>query len=652
MLENIVKRIVKSGFYKLTGKMLTTMEDERLIYYSDKELTNTLNSYNAKKIAIYFDASTDIELLKELHNNFEIVGYYCSYLELVNTEVNGIKVQLLPLNQKINADCWIISSTSPFPIFSLDKYLVDTDSTHIFAINHLIHEHRTKYYSYIDFFTDEGVETTVQIHNYLDYCYRNPYALNLKLTLRNGDGTILSRKQVIIPSNGIKVIKSSDFENKLVKGYLEVEFEIPVKIIPFLHYYANYINRDAISNNHQSGLGLMKAKSNFTRGYIPTKEEDSLEVCLFQHHYENPINIKAILRYYIDGKVHLKEKPFPLLHQNEMLFIDIKEHFNDIDFTSIDAPVVIVNSEEPLHRPNFYYTTKGKKGFYDTTHAGADLSIYVDVDSPAIAKDYIQKIKKLNCEPYHTVCNQFPPKMNIDSLIGGWNDTSINFSRHRIELHNSDGVLIHIFPKVKIDYNKATYFNLSEFIRANGIKDFTGSISILAEDSDIDIPGMTYLHTAFIQKDKDYITSTAGNGPNVVNVPFINRIVINDLRGPSITLGSDIYGPGICNDIYDTLFIISNKVSDNNCTKEARMELTLFNENGERRVLEKRIQPKGVTSIQLSELIEETNFDSPQGYYSLWSFSNDTALHMDRLLIRKEDQAISFEHCYSGKFGI
>ena len=85
----------------------------------------------------------------------------------------------------------------------------------------------------------------------------------------------------------------------------------------------------------------------------------------------------AVLNYFKDGNKISREKEFKPLKQNHMLYEDIKELFNEINFSEINSPYVVVKSEHPLHRPNYYYARKGRKGYFDTSHAGPDLRYQV-----------------------------------------------------------------------------------------------------------------------------------------------------------------------------------------------------------------------------------------------------------------------------------
>ena len=636
-------RIIEKGLHYLSRKV-----GERIHYYKIEDINTKIKHFQIKRLAILVDGETSTEELNQL-KDVSIVGYYSFSLELIGTKVNGVEVQPLLPNTSVDIDGWLVSAVNEFAGYSLNQYLLENSNENQVIIQHVKASHGTVYYSYIDFFSNEQ-RTMVQIHNYFDRCYRIPFPLDIRLTLRNAEGEILETGQVVIPPNGIRVVSSDDFSAQDFVGYLEVEFEVTSKVNPFLHYYANYVSEDFISNNHQSGLGLHPANSAFTRGYVPTADGESLVICLFQRHYSNPVVAKAILQYTAGETRKTAEKQFPPIRKNQMLFQDIKELFHEIDFSKTKAPCVAVQSEVPLHRPNYYYSKKGKKGYYDTSHAGPDPKVYVRAWAEAsLTKEERAKIQKFDCCEMELKQFIFPPETGIESLLGLGNDTTVEIKQFIFDFYNEQGKLLYSFED-EFDYDKQTYINLNEYLQGKSVETFSGTLSLrpalLAPEVPVAMNGISaYKHRA-----NPYVTSTAASGANADNIPFYFRgAPPNYLRGECSVGVTDIFGPGIASDIYDTYYAITYPCSNKKLLEKIEYEIQIMNTDGQKRMIYRTIAAHGCEFFKLSDLVQQTGHNSEGGYYTVWFFAVGAHLYGQRILFRKSDNAVSVEHCYPGK---
>jgi len=637
--------IVEKGFNYL-GKKL----DSQVHFYNLEEVITKIGHFRIKKIAILVDGGTNIEKLGQL-NNTDIVGFFSFSLDSIGKKIkNQIIHPLLPGLTKVNADGWIISAANKYSTYSLNQFLLDTGAENQVIIHHVKAPHGTVYYSYIDFFSNEQ-KTAVHIHNYFERCYKIPFPLDVRFTLRDCEGRIISTGQKIIPSNGARIISSDDFKLDGFKGYLEIEFEVTDKITPFLHYYANYYSDNFISNNHQSGLGLHPANSRFTRGYIPTASDESLVICLFQRNYSNPVNVKAILEYTQDNTRKIIENKFPQLKKHQMLFQDMKELFAEVDFTKTKAPVVVVQSEVPLHRPNYYYTKKDKRGYYDTSHAGPDPKNYARVfGSAALKKEERAKIHKFSCSEIELKQFILPSEFGIESLLGLGNDTTIQIKKFIFDFYNTEGKLQHSFEE-EFDYHQETYLNLNEFLKRKGIANFSGTLSLRASSEAAEVPVIMNGISAYAHTKNPYLTTTAASGSAADNIPFYFRGACPNYLGGDCSVGeTDIFGPGICSEEFDTIYAITYSSANKNLSKQIKYEIEVINTEGEKRLFYRSINAHGADFFRLSDLIKETNHNSDRGYYVVWFFVSGAHLYGQRVLIRKKDCAISVEHCYVGKY--
>ncbi len=656
MLKNTAKKILPKKVYSfLKGIVKPPVAPS---YYSPEEILDKIRHFNLKRIALLTDGNTDLSSFEsfEQQTDFKIVGVYSFNLETIGKKLLDREVILLPAGEKISTDGWILSSQNETDGFSLNQRLLESKSEEQVIIQHVKLPNSTKYYSYVDFFSNEQ-RTVVQINNYFRRCYALPFPIDLKLTLRDTTGKVLNARQVILAPDVIKVIRSEDFNIKNFVGYLEVEFEIAKKVTPFLHYMVDYISPDFISSNHQSGLGLHPAGSEFTRGYIPVEPDKSLEVCLFQHNYNEPIIVQAILSYTNhEGKIVTLTKDFPPLAKKQMLYQDVKKLFNEVDFTKTYSPFVSVKSGVPLHRPNYYYTAKGKKGFYDTSHAGPDLKNHVRLAYKGISivteeeKHFFEKNNIVTMDIRHHV---LPPEIRIHSIISvGGNDSTAVIKDFHLDLYDLAGNHLQSFEET-FDFENERYLNLNEYAARKGFGNFSGTISFRPGRTANNVPIGLNAVTGYCHRDSEYLTSTAGNGSNPDNIPFYFRGgPPNYLRMKCSAGTTDIFARGVSSDEFDTIYTISYQTADNKKTAPIRYEIQIINSEGEKKVLQRTIHPNACNILKLSELLQEMQHSDKRGFYTVWLFSSQGHLYAQHMLYRKSDQAIALEHFYAGKFGI
>lgn len=650
MLKEKIRKIIGKRLYAFLSKKL---RPKKMEYYPMDEVNKKVSHFKIKKIAILIDELVDFNLFKDLGTE-KIIGFFSFNLDTIGTKIADFEILPLLPNSNIDTDGWLVSTKNELTSFALNRYLLEHKKEKQIILQHIKHPNGTKYYSYADFFSNEQ-KTLIHINNYLRRLYAIPFPLDIRLTLRDCDGKVIDVRQIIIPTDSIKVISSDDFSVKNFVGYLELEFEIAKKISPFLHYMVDYISPDFISSNHQSGLGLHPANSSFTRGYIPMREDESLVVCLFQRNYRNPIKVVAILSYFKDGKKISKEKEFKPLKQNHMLYQDIKELFNEIDFSKIDSPYVAVKSDPPLHRPNYYYAKKGKKGYFDTSHAGPDLRNHVKGvygGIVAITGEEKNKFHKYACVEMDLKHYILPEEDKIESIMALGDDTTVGIKNFTLEFYDTYGNLSHSF-EIEFDYDKERYFNISSFLKSKGVNNFPGSVSFRPARLDQQIPVSMNGISIFSHKDNPYYTSTAASGATPNNIPFYFR------AGPpsyskarnSVSI-TDIFCRGIASEIFDTYLIISYLSANKNLRNQISYEIEILNSSGESKSVYRKINANGTDFIKLSDLIKLTGHNSENGYYTVWLFNGEANLYAQHILYRKNDSAIAAEHCYSGKFGI
>jgi hypothetical protein len=630
------------------------------LHNPSEEVIARLAQFGARRLAILIDENTDIKELRKITQRLskelkiELAGVYSFSLEMISRNVHGFSVRpLMPDRPLEDVDAWLLSAGNRLAQYSLNQYLLDQHKEHQAIVKHTKDKLSTRYYSYIDFFSNDEQETKIQFHNYFERLYGNQFPLALFLTLRDRCGKVLECKQIIIPTNGIVSVTSETFSASQFEGYLEAEFDVNSKVQPFLHYYATYQSDDFISGNHQAGLGLLPAGSNFTRGYIPADENETMVVSIFQRNYSAPIVVKGTLKYLDETGLNQIERNFPPLARNFMLVQDVKRLFSDVDFSAVKSAQIEICADVPLHRPNYYYARKGKKGYYDVQHGGPDPKTYATSFGTSVVNDKGKaKFKENDCYPMDLRQFVFPAAMGIESLIGLGNDTTATIKQFRIGWYNESGTLlksiVHYF-----DYDNERFINLNHLASQNGIKDFSGAVSLRPLDDTVVVPIILNGISAYRSVRNPYITSTAASGAIPNNTPFYF------LSGPPNyfdenchTGRTNIYGPAFYSDTFDTYFGISFACSYTGAHKNAEYQIQIFNSAGKSRIIERELKANGTDYLKLSELVEELNFRSEDGNYCLWIFSIGATLYAQRIVVRKSDWAIAVEHCYVGKYGV
>lgn len=653
MLKQVAKKVLPSKIYTLLAR--TIHPPKKIVYYSPIEMGEKILQFGLKKIAILTDGQTDIKALCS-QSDILVVGVYSFNLDIIDTKIETFTVHPLLPNSNIFTNGWIVSSKNETDTFALNSFLLQSSKENQIILQHVKLSNSTKYYSYIDFFSGSQ-ETIVQINNYFRRCYALAFPIDLRLTLRDLNGKVKAIKQIILAPDEIGVIRSTDFQLGNFAGYMEVEFELAKKITPFLHYMADYFAPEFISSNHQSGLGLHPAGSEFTRGYIPTEENKTLFVCLFQHHYKNPIVVKAILNYTDKaGKSLSIEKHFPPLHKKQMLYVDVKKIFKEIDFSKIIAPVIVTKSDLPLHRPNYYYAIYDKEGYYDTSHAGPDLKNHVRLAYKGIAEVASvekNKLGKYGIESFDLKHHVLPKEFEMDSiiyLVG--NDTTCPINNFRMDLYDMLGKLIHSFEDT-FGLDREKYLNINNYLEKLGLSDFSGTISFRPGNNASQVPISAESITGYIHKKSGYLTSTAGNGCHPDNIPFYFRAgPPNHMRIKCSAGTTDIFARGIFTEDFDTYFTVSFQSADKALRKKIKYEIQITNTQGEKKIVYRELNQNGYDLLKLSQLVNESGLVSKEGFFTVWLFCGEAHLYAQHILYRKSDSAIALEHCYAGKFGL
>ncbi len=617
-------------------------------YRTARQLQDRMNHFSCTWVAILVDENTCFEKIPRLlPPHVKIAGYYSFSLDTIGTTVNGFTVQ--PVMQgkvPVEVDAWLLFAHNDFAGYSLSSFLLETGKAQQAVLWGLNSPSGTTYYSYIDFFHNEQQKTIVQIHNYFKRCYGIPFPVDIKYTLRSLSGEIASAGQFIIPPNGVYTVSGSDFKISSFEGYLEIEFDITTRVMPFLHYYATYISENSIACNHQSGLGLQQAGSVFARGYIPADEKETMMLCLFQRHYDQPVVTKGTLRYTEGSSEKILTKELPGVKKNHVIYTDVKKLFPEIDFTKITGPSLYVSSPVPLHRPNFFYKRYDAEGFYDVTHSAGEQEV-----AAVYTKGELKKIEEMGYIPLQTGCLVMPPGMGITSLVGLWQNANDRIRKFCFEFYDTGGDLKFSREEV-FDPAHGTYLNINRYLEKYNVELSAGTFIMRAAESSGNIPKGFLANVGYRSEKRDYMSSTA-TGLGFANSSFYFNGGPSGYIGKGVLHTSDIYGPGRVSDDFDTCFLLGCPSSEKEAKKkQVSYEISIYNSMGEERKLNKKIFMQGSAFLSLSELVKESKHYSDDGSYCVWFYSPEAFIYAYWLLYRKSDGAITVEHCYGGKYGL
>lgn len=611
------------------------------------DVREKLIRYGVTNAAVLVDDLSELDALDALE--CRIAGYFSDSVDALYEAVPGGKVQ--PLRPELvppDVDGWIILSRNPNSSDSLLKFLSQNGLGHQVLVRYAWNQSITYCYSYIDFFAG-SMQTTVQLSNYFDVCYRIPSPLDVHFTLRSDSGKVIRAGQRIVPANGLTTISSHDFNLGEFRGYLEIELEVVGRITPFFHYIADYSSDVALASNHQSGLGLHPAGSRFTRGYVPEAEDETLVVCIFQRNYDEPVRAKATLDYFVNGARETAVRELAPVPKRAMRFFDVKELFNDVDFSVARQATVVVSADVPLHRPNYYYKKIGSPGFFDVEHAGpCPFAFCRNNGTGAVPPACRRKVESTDC--YAAELGQFvlPESWGVDSSLVLGNDSTAEVKEVDIDFHAADGTKALTMAKTLTPGGRWP-LNARELTRSHGIESFDGVLYLHPSSKAKDVPlswngTSTYVHRATGRR-----ATTASSGGCADNIPFyFNTSPPRYFTGASSASSTELYGRAVLSQDIDTGIAVMFKSADKRLFRTVEYEIVVCNKHGRKRSHYRTISAHGADYFLISELVSRPELEEDR--YTLWLLQPEVSLYAQHFLMRS-DGAISVEHFYPGRFG-
>jgi hypothetical protein len=551
-----------------------------------------------------------------------------------------------------SADGWIVASGNPLDQASLAGFLSEQGLSDRVILNQSVFSGTTSYYSYIDYLGGDH-RTLIHIHNPIRRCYGYPFPLAIRLTLRDASGSILDVTQSLLaPDCGVTLTKDS-FRVSPERGYVEAEFELHRKVNPFLHYLADYSNEAHVFTNHQSGLGLHPARSRFTRGYLPSNPRDELEVCLFQRDYSNPPPIRITLRYRQADRERALQTEIGNLARGEIRWLGVRSLFPDVDPASLGNAILEVESDVPLHRPNYYYRSGVTGLYHDVSHAGADLRMQVASvygGQPTVTSREKEALREHGVDAFDLRFFLPPEEFGVDSIAGMGNDTTAEITDFQARYYSADGVLRDSFP---VHFPVPNEFqDLDAMVRARFPRKGGGVLSLVPARAADPVPIVMNGISGFRRSGGGPLTTTAASGSQPDNLPLYFRGGPPCYTGSLSTYGvTEIFARGIRSAEFDTLFMLSYPKSSKGAARRAAVEIQILSRGGSRYCHHADIAPNGSLFLRLSEMLKKFPEADGEEYFTIWFLASGAHMYGQHLLIRTSDGSISLEHCYVGKFG-
>ncbi|KPA10236.1 hypothetical protein MHK_009550 [Candidatus Magnetomorum sp. HK-1] len=632
----------------LTGPILTS--GTRFAPKDQEHIIEQLNKYCISSYAILIDHTTVLNDLIDF-SGFSCIGYFTFDINLVGQTIKGIPIQLITLYGPIpQCDAWLVTSTSRALAFSLAQALMLTKNENQIIIRYYSGQ-TTEMSAYMDFLSGE-TETLVYLNHYFERKYRVIQPIDVRYTICQCDGTIVQSGQRVLPPGGIAVFDSRTMNLNSFQGYIKVELEVEnlqVRVQPFIHFWADYINDKGMCRNHQSGWSPWPPETIFNRGYIPV--DPNLEaIASFYNDNDIEINIKALLHFCHNDQEEIVTRDIATVPAGHMVYQNISKAFADIPIETVNAAYVLFVCDKPLHRPNHYIALKGTYKFVETFHQTGGKACHCAIPSYSHNEQQIKKFELWGMSPWQLQLPILNDKFKIDTFFGLLSLTLCDISDFLISYRNNKGQYI-FSEKVHIDGRTPQFFNINEFARQKnidirnggtfcmepikGLKNIPFSSNVFFGLKHISFP---YISTSFIGGDKD------SNLPFYINArfPFSREYFFSPLQT------TDKFSPGIVSDEYDSLIIVKHHSLLKNYSRVGQYRLDIYDINGNCCSLNRSIPPNFHDAFWLSDILSEANIPFDSIYYTIWIKSHNAKLLPNHLLYRKKDHALSFDDASDG----
>ncbi len=678
--KNNLKKSAKVGFLsrhkviRKSGKAILTQFSsvtdgmyQRSQMRSTETLVNIFKRFGVKKYAVLVDCTTKDIKVPDI-KPASCLGYYSYDLRCIGKKFNKQTVKPISYESGVpDCDGWLVASFNHVAAYTLNEILYDNNKGDQIVTRISISE-ATPYYSYSDFFSG-NTATVIQVHNYFDRLYENPFPIDFRFCLKTFEGRQIDSGQFLIPAGGTYVIDSRTMNLGDFCGYIEIEFEaegITSKVRPFLQYYIDYLGDKSIACNHQSGFGTFGTDCCFIRGFLPDNEPGHrLVAAMFNHNQREPLQPKAILEYFQNGEQHRNERDMKKVERGHMVMQDINELFSDVLSKNVSAVRLFIKSDLSMHRPNLYHTTKSipENTWLNTYHQtgtsyrGEKSGNPYRPDSAeghVYKEDELEKLDLYGIYPWQLHYPIFPEYEKIDSILGYHGESEFPIKEFTFQYFDNKGIKIYENDKI-YDYQTDPILNLNNYLKDNNVQISSGGIFCAIPQGRQNVPYSLALDGGFSHRLNPYLTTTSAGAGGLPNIPFCFEETLprstefKSTPHQSVKLfsrGVFLDGP----DGFDTMFSIIYLSSGKNYDRSCYFEIDVVTADGKNYTTRRTISPYCASNFWLGDIINETKAPTDSPYYAVWVRTTNRLLTGLTLLKRKKDNAISLEHMYYGKF--
>ncbi len=631
----------------LTGPLLEA--GSRIPPRSTAWLRKRFQTYGIERCAVYIDHTSMEKDLLEV-SRFETFWTFDATLE--GATFQGKRVKLMGLDWTLpECDGWLVASTSRAAAFTLAKALLENGKEDQ-VITRLYGGQTTQISAYMDFFSGDS-ETKIYISHYYDRIYRVSFPLDLRYTIHTCDGSIVRAGQVVIPPGGIRVFDSSDMGLSGFEGYFRVELEVEnlqTRVQPFIHFWADYISEAGICRNHQSGWSPWPADTVFNRGYLPLSPDLEAVACFYNEN-DTEVTPRALLHFERNGREHTAEREASPVPARFMSLQSMTELFADVDCSGANAAYVLLTCDKPLHRPNYYIARRGTRQFVDTYHQTGGMACHWALPSYNLDAKQLRLFARHRLDPWAIRIPVLPARFNLHAHYGLLSPTLASNTDFIYEVIDHEDRTMHQEP-VKLTGASPIFFNIAEYLERVGVTLDKGGFFCLKPDwmgketlSKSCLVVFGYKHPEF----PSLATSFKGS-PAETNLPFYLTARLPNVREyPYSPLQlSNHFAPGMVDDAYDSLLIVTYNPLSRRQKRIAHYRLEIYDSRGRMYIVHRELQPLSFHAFWLSELVREAGADPSERYFTVWVKCPDIKLKPYHGLYRRADHALSLDDASEG----
>lgn len=616
---------------------------DRHLFKSTADIDAELDRFAIRSYALLVDDSPH-QLYVAPRPGLELEGVYTFTAAAADREVLGRRVQLLPFRQEApSCDGWLVATASK-AVYALIDHLYASGRAEQVIVP-LARAEVAPMYSYVDFFKGE-TNAVLQLHNVFERAYKIHFPLAVRWLLRDLDGEIVLRSQVILPPNETVAIDARELDlPETFAGYLELFADVRQlnePVIPFLHCNCDYISANGIATLHQSGMRPWPAGSRFTRGFLPDDPAVGLTVSLVNKTSLEPVNCAFTLRYELDGERRETTKTIAPLGLHEMTLVPVHDLFAEELARGARQVDVVVSPDKLLHRPNNYLHPRTRAWSWTGVEHGAAIA------EPVLQPARRRRFEEFGLAPWTCAFPLLPESRRIGTHVIRLQDETVPDDRFLVRAYDDRGTLL-LEAVERIE--PGTQLDLHEHLAERGLLPAGGGLVTLSPDPAApSVPTKFTFMGAFGHLDHPYL-STYVVGGQLWNQPVEIERDRSWGHGAIPGAQTEQFGKGYVSDEVDTLLVLHNAGSSPAYDRVARLELDLYGMDGHMQRTYHAIAPNSSLTVSLRELLRDDPAEHGP-YFAAWVLCRDAAVYGYHVLHRLADDAVSAEHFYHPRFNV